>query len=1075
MEHLPDDLTRADDGFSEDLFASLTEFGSYRIVQFLGRGGMGEVYHAEDVSTNRSVALKLLRHRYSGQRRFLQRFQREAQAVQVLQHEHIVPLFESGEEQGIPYLAMQLIEGQTLAEHITQVKGQPACTTVHDSPETGVGGSEPDLEGEAFSYVEIAKSIADIAEAVHAAHVGKIVHRDIKPSNLMLDRCGKLWLTDFGLASVGDEQTAITMTGDLLGTPAYMSPEQAGGSLTEVSRYTDVYSLGATLYEWATLQKPFSGNREQILFNVAQGNLTLPSKVRADIPRPLEAIICKAMSLLPEGRYITAEEFAKDLRLFAAGRTVSARLPGWTARLYRWSERNPLVALASLLGVAATVIAVLVMQAVYSGTLVAVNSRLEDSNKSLVVANKRLEVREQQLSQQLFVSDMSVAFKAYASHNFPTVQQLLQQHRPDPREHGAQHFAWGLLRRLTTPPESALLSQHDGVAAEVAVSRDGQLAVSVGHDGFAYVIDLENRRVLHKHEIGTSLDGIAISPDKKWFLTGNRSLSGFNGVSRRDMQTGEMILSLLGHANTVEATAVSPDGEWFATADRYRDVQVHDSEGRFVHRETTESRNESLMFLKDKRSLALLNREGHRNEIRVWDFVDKRYQQVKFQFTPNAFGSSLPLNSAGDLRLAASGEHQVAVVDWPSGRAVARQTKVDARVRCIDISADGTLVFAGTDDGLVYVWETEQVDSQGNFAEPVLFQASLGQVTGIRAIANPDSNTRFVTTSEDGKVQLWDVARSFPMRPSGEEVPYALTAVVGMHASSPGASKIYMRLENGFVASYESGSGSIQKIVELPLDGYGKMVVSEDEKTLVVPSGTDLCVVDIPSGKVMHRLPLVDKEKTCRGLLFFGERLYALFNDHFLVYDTKDYTQEDQVWLPEDNANQILTFPGGESFVIMCRAKIYRWDGKKLSLFEQAATSAGDYVKIAFDSAGKQMATTLSNRTVRIRSLDGSKPAVLMRGHQRTVNACLFLDDGATLVTTSSDRTIRFWDVATGRELGVLDSPRSGPEFLHYFAAENMLMSMFDDAPVKTWPANKVEADSVDHLSIDSPKGSERE
>ncbi|MFG0264163.1 MAG: serine/threonine protein kinase [Rhodopirellula sp. JB055] len=230
MPRSTEDPTEVRSATSEEIVAK--HFGNYQVVRTLGTGGMGEVYLARHTETGRMVALKVLRNHIADHPRFRRRFQREAELIQALEHDHIVPLLETGEEAGVPFLAMQLVDGQTLADLILEQRGiEPGDRSGADwEDDTAVMSQALVATDESvMSFEFIANAIADIADALHLAHSFKIIHRDVKPSNLMLDRDGRLWLTDFGLAFLEDDQTALTMTGDLVGTPAYMSPEQTIG------------------------------------------------------------------------------------------------------------------------------------------------------------------------------------------------------------------------------------------------------------------------------------------------------------------------------------------------------------------------------------------------------------------------------------------------------------------------------------------------------------------------------------------------------------------------------------------------------------------------------------------------------------------------------------------------------------------------------------------------------------------------------------------------------------------------------------------------------------------------------
>ena len=329
--------------------------GSYRLDCVLGKGGMGTVYSATKMDDGRQVALKLLNRTSFTSEENQARFLREAAAIRLLSHKNIVPCEDVGYAEGTPYLAMQLIDGVTLSEIVED------CRTRQRNDSVGKDHSETQdltaqtktssVAADCFHRARagrshdntIAEILAEVASALHAAHERKIVHRDVKPSNLMLDRDGRIWLTDFGLASVGDALTQLTNTGDLLGTPAFMSPEQATGLNRVVDHRSDIYSLGATLFTMATLQRPFIGTSQQILQDVREGRIQPPSAIRPDISRKLEAIILKAMARKPASRYDTCEELETDLRHFATGLPVKARLPGPFARATQWMSRHPAI------------------------------------------------------------------------------------------------------------------------------------------------------------------------------------------------------------------------------------------------------------------------------------------------------------------------------------------------------------------------------------------------------------------------------------------------------------------------------------------------------------------------------------------------------------------------------------------------------------------------------------------------------------------------------------------------------------------------------------------------------------
>src|SRR5262245_44560404 len=305
--------------------------GDFCIVREVGRGGMGVVYEAEQLSLNRRVALKVLPFAATMDPRQLQRFHNEAKAAACLHHTNIVPVFGVGCERGVHFYAMQFIDGLSLAALLEQQRGdgsphsdQP--TTAYAAPlapatpaaETAVQAAAVTVRAprDAAYFRRIAEWGIQAAEAPDCAHQLGIVHRDIKPANLMVDPTGRLWVTDFGLAQVQSD-SRLTMTGDLVGTLRYMSPEQALAKRVVIDHRTDIYSVGATLYELLALRPAFARtDRQELLRQIAFEEPRRLRQINKAIPAELETILLKAMEKNPQDRYATAKELADDLRRF---------------------------------------------------------------------------------------------------------------------------------------------------------------------------------------------------------------------------------------------------------------------------------------------------------------------------------------------------------------------------------------------------------------------------------------------------------------------------------------------------------------------------------------------------------------------------------------------------------------------------------------------------------------------------------------------------------------------------------------------------------------------------------------
>jgi tetratricopeptide (TPR) repeat protein len=341
------------------------QLGEFEIVRELGRGGMGVVYEAVQTSLNRRVALKVLGLGLGLTPRAVDRFRREAEAAAKLHHTNIVPVYATGEHEGTHFYAMELIEGPSLDRVVKELRqaavGEPSC---HEKGVTSL----PDDLGLTVPFVEtpvttadagsgrssklsvdhryfdiVAGMIADVADALDHAHNHKVLHRDIKPANLLLAPDGRLSINDFGLSRML-EQPGMTMTGEFVGTPTYMSPEQITSGLTPVDHRTDIYSLGATLYELCTLQAPFVGERrDQVLAQVLQKEPKPLRSINKQVPIDLETICLKCLEKDPKRRYQSGRELAEDLRRFVNRYAISARRVGLAGRTKKWMKRNPAV------------------------------------------------------------------------------------------------------------------------------------------------------------------------------------------------------------------------------------------------------------------------------------------------------------------------------------------------------------------------------------------------------------------------------------------------------------------------------------------------------------------------------------------------------------------------------------------------------------------------------------------------------------------------------------------------------------------------------------------------------------
>ena len=413
------------------------ELGDYRIKREIGRGGMGIVFEAEQISLHRRVALKILpRHALMDERQ-LERFRLESRAAGRLRHDNIVPVFASGVHEGLHYFVMQFIDGQGLERVIRALRrereaadsefdtedgasiasfvsfeseclknsstGDPLAPTTEEpraAPESDAvevrSESDSNRLESTTSRADVARCAAriihQVADALAHAHERGILHRDIKPSNLLVDAEGRVWVTDFGLAKV-DQGHELTMSDEVVGTLRYMAPERFSGWSDARS---DVYSLGLVLYELLTLQPAFPAQgRVELMREVIEGEIIPPRRLEPTTPRDLDTIVMKAVDPIPGRRYQTAAAFASDLELFLDGRPVSARGIAPWERIAKWSRRHPGTATAALVSIIAALASVIAV--VFYLDLGVLDDYLQKKSPAIDIGEARLEYAKKEV------------------------------------------------------------------------------------------------------------------------------------------------------------------------------------------------------------------------------------------------------------------------------------------------------------------------------------------------------------------------------------------------------------------------------------------------------------------------------------------------------------------------------------------------------------------------------------------------------------------------------------------------------------------------------------------------------
>ena len=544
--------------------------GPYRILDVLGRGGQGTVYRALDTRLDRTVALKVLSLSLAsvsqGRRT---RFRREAAIVSRLDHPGICTILDADLEGDTPYIAMRYVEGETLAAALSRAKEERDDSSSHSTGATPTSASRLLAPARALELAEALVFFEKAARALHAAHEAGVVHRDVKPGNIMVSTDGSPVILDFGLAR-GDEEESVHLTrsDEVFGTPAYISPEQLESG-KNVDRRTDVYSLGVVLYECLTLERPFQGDTTGALAEaIRRAPMPPPTRANPALPSDLAVVLETALEKDVARRYATALEFAEELRRVREYEPIRARPAGPLLKLTRWSQRNPVLATATIGSIAALSIALGV-------ALVLLRRVGEERNR-----------KEQALGlyEAAFYRDQAATMLGL----FP-LSALHCAIQAGEREPGFESNRM-LLKALDALYQKQLLVWEGGHGNQVDVSPTSDRVLTACDDGFARLWDPESGEQIAQFD-GRSgpLQCGRFSPDGTHVVVACESGKAFV-YSLREPSAEPIVLA--GHTSAVHWADFSPDGAMIVTASRDRLAILWDARtGRELRRLTGHTGN----------------------------------------------------------------------------------------------------------------------------------------------------------------------------------------------------------------------------------------------------------------------------------------------------------------------------------------------------------------------------------------------------------------------------------------------------------------------------------------------------
>ncbi|MGA2255843.1 MAG: serine/threonine-protein kinase [Thermoguttaceae bacterium] len=659
--------------------------GDYELVEEIARGGMGVVYKARQISLNRTVAVKMILAGQLATKADHDRFHSEAQAAALLDHPNIVPIFEVGEHQGQHYFSMGYVDGSSLSARLAEGPLPPK---------------------------EAAELVSVLAEAVEYAHRQGVIHRDIKPSNILIDCKGRPRITDFGLAKRVDSGSDFTATGQVLGTPSYMPPEQAAGQINAVGPAADVYALGALLYTALTGRPPFQAATSlETMQQVLEREPVALRQLNAAVPCDLETVVLKCLEKPIPRRYATAQALADDLQRYLEGRPILARPVGRLEHTWRWCRRQPVVA-GLIAAVALTLVAGILISSVFA--IMAFKER-DRANGNAELADRKANEAEEQKNRAEF--------------------QLL---RARTAEYSRQI---GLAQR-------EILARRNWAAA--ALLDESAFDLRGWEYRYLYLWNKNNSepRIVLKTD-PYRVVSVVFSPDGRRIVSGGGHLDKSGEIKVWDSATGSETLALKGHTGQVRCVAFSPDGQRIVSGSSDHTVKVWDAT---TGKETLTLKGHmsvvwSVAFSPDGRRI--VSGGGHLDksgEIKVWDSATGQEMLTLKGHTRAVFSVAFSLD--GQRIVSGSGDGTAKVWDAATGKETLTLKGHMSVVWSVAFSPDGRGIVSGSQDGTVKVWD-----------------AATGQET--LTIKNHENGVSSVVFSPDGRrivsgafatVTVWDTA-----------------------------------------------------------------------------------------------------------------------------------------------------------------------------------------------------------------------------------------------------------------------------------------------------------------------------
>jgi eukaryotic-like serine/threonine-protein kinase len=978
----PEPRPRANANVAVPQPVELPQVPGYRVEALLGRGGMGVVYRAWHQRLNRAVALKMLLAGPYARPQELERFLREAQAVAGLRHPNVVHIYDVGDVEGRPYFTMELVEGGTLAEKIQGIP-QPAR--------------------------QAAAQVATLADAIHAAHQSGIVHRDLKPGNILVTSDGTPKVADFGLARRLEDNGGLTLSGAPVGTPTYMAPEQARGERQTIGPPTDVYALGAILYELLTGRPPFRADSPTAtLRQVVADEPVPPARLNARVPPDLQTICLHCLNKDPQRRYASAAELAADLGRFLRQEPIHARPVGPLGRLARWSRRNP--ALAALVGAV-----LLTTLAAFAATVWgwwqaetfahverATNVRLEQERQNAVAAQERAELARAVERWERYRSDIAAAVAALQLQLGSTAQRALEE---APEEH--RNWEWRYLH-----------SQLDNACAVLP----GVLPPS------STLADAWQQPIL--------------SPSGKQLATLDRDECT---IHLRDCQTGGSIAVLRRSGNPVRALAFRPDGKGLALGCSDQTIRLWDPQAAT---EMAVLRGharpvEWLSYSPD--SQRLLSRAG--DGVLLWDAAMARLV-ADFRERGTHFVAGF---TAGGQRVVLVRDREVSLWDATTGRQIAVLGLHSAKVIHLAASPDGRrLASHGDHETSIRLWD-------GVTGKEVAVLSGHTVAPGVLTFSPDGARLASGSPYPDNTLRLWDAVSGKPIA-----VLKGHSNAIHAVAFSPDGLGLLSASLDRTARLWDGVTGKAGAVLRGHLAELESALFSPDGKRAVTGTGGGILRLwDTENGDVVAVLR--GHKREVRGAQFTpdGSFLVSLAGDGEARVWNMELAQRNGILRDHTSFVYDVAFSPDDTEVASAAwdGTVRLWDGvtgRPSALLHHDRGKAEDRIvtSVAWHPNRRLLASLTRNDTITVWDLTTQKPwreFHVPTGWWKGDCRAVFNRAGTLLAASSRDGSVYLWDMATGTAAGHLLGHKSAVLDVAFHPDGSKLASVATDGTVRVW------------------------